>query len=131
MTEQARLRSLLWFDCIAGGIVGVTMLAVSGWLAPVFGMPRTVLLATAVANLAYGSFSFSLARMGEAPLGRVRFLVVANGAWSVVCLVLAVSFAAPGSWLGAAYILAEGVFVVGLAAVEARALQAVASEARR
>jgi hypothetical protein len=121
MTQRPRLRSLLWFDCSAAGVVGVTMLAVSGLLAPLFGMPRAVLVATALANLIYGGFSYSLARMAEPPRGRVRALVVANFAWTVVCVVLAAVFAGPGSWLGVAYVLAEGAFVGGLAALEAGA----------
>jgi hypothetical protein len=121
MTKQPRLRSLLWFDCTAASVVGVTMLAVSGLIAPLFGMPRAVLVATALANLAYGGFSYSLARLPEAPCRRVRALVVANFAWTVVCVGLAATFARPGSWLGVAYVLAEGVFVGGLAAMEARA----------
>lgn len=122
MTKQPRLRSLLWFDCTAAGVAGVTMLVVSGLLAPLFGLPRVLLVATALANVAYGAFSFSLARMPEAPRGRVRALVIANFAWTLVCVALAAVFAGPGSWLGVAYVLAEGAFVGVLAALEARAL---------
>jgi hypothetical protein len=51
----------------------------------------------------------------------VRVLVVANFVWSGVCVVLAALFAGPGSWLGVGYVLAEGLFVGVLAALEARA----------
>ena len=122
MTKRPRLRSLLWFDCTAAGVVGVATLAASELLAPLFGMPRTVLVVTAFANLAYSGFSYSLARMPEAPGGRVRALVVANFAWAVVCVALAAVFARPGSWLGVAYVLAEATFVGCLAAAEAKAL---------
>lgn len=115
-----RLRSLLWFDCTAGLAVGLAMLALSGVLSPLFGLSRGVLVTTAVANLAYGSFSYSLVRRPEAAPRRVRVLVVANFAWALVCVALAAVYAGPGSWLGAAYLLAEGVFVGVLASVEAR-----------
>lgn len=100
------------------------MLAVSGLLAPLFGVPRILLVGTALANLAYGAFSLSLARMPEAPPRRVRALVIANFAWTLVCVALAIAIAGPGSWLGVAYLLTEGVVVGGLAALEARASSA-------
>ena len=119
MTKRFQIRSLLWFDCIAAGVAGVAMLALSGLLAPLFGIPRAVLVTLALVNLAYGAFSYSLARQPEAPRRRVRALVVANFAWTGVCLGLAAFFAGPGSWLGAGYMLAEALFVGALAAVEA------------
>jgi len=128
MTRPLPIRSLLWFDCCAAGLAGVAMLALSGVLAPVFGVPRAMLVAMALVNLAYGTFSYSLARQAEAPRRRVRALVVANLAWTGVCVGLAAYFAGPGSWLGAAYILAEGLFVGALAAVEARALRRLVSQ---
>ena len=122
MTKRLSIRLLLWFDCSAGGVVGISMLALSGPLSPLLGIPRAVLLTTALANLAYGAFSYSLARQPEAPLRFVRALVLANFAWAGICVGLALFFGGPGSWLGAGYVLAEGVFVGLLATVEARTL---------
>lgn len=98
------------------------MLALSGVLAPRFGIPREVLVAMALVNLAYGAFSYSLARQEEAPRRRVRALVVGNFAWTGVCVGLAAYFAGPGSYLGAGYALAEALVVGALAVVEVRAL---------
>ena len=122
MTPRPPLRSLLWFDCLAGGVAGAAMLALSGVLAPLFGVPRGLLVTTALVNLAYGAFSFSLARQEAAPVRLVRALIVANFTWTGVCLGLATYVAGPGSWLGVAFIVGEGLFVGGLAALEARAL---------
>jgi hypothetical protein len=119
MTLQ--LRTLLWLDCTAAGIVGVSMLALSSWLAPLFGVARGVLVTTALFNLAYGVCSCALARRPEAPPGWVRALVVANAVWVLVCLGLTAYHARPGSWLGAGYLFAEALFVGALAAAEARA----------
>ncbi len=120
-SARFQIRPLLWFDCAAGGVAGVAMLALSGLLAPLFGVPRALLVTTALVNLAYGAFSFSLARQTEAPRRLVRALIVANFAWTGVCVVLAAFLAGPGSWLGAGFVLAEGLLVGALAAVEARA----------
>lgn len=119
------LRPLLWFDCAAAAIVGTATLAFSGLLAPLFGLPRAVVVFTGLVNLAYGAFSFSLARQPSPARGWVRALVTANLLWVGVCVVMAIYFAGPGSWLGAGYMLAEGLFVGILATVEARTLKAV------
>lgn len=109
----------------------MTVLVCSSWLAALLGLPRGVLVATAIANLAYGGYSFSLARVPEAPRGRVRALVFANFAWAVVCIGLAATLASRASWPGIAYVLAEGAFVGGLAAVEAKALRACTGPSAR
>ena len=127
MTAQFPIRSLLWLDCTAAGVVGAAMLTLSGPLASLFGLPRAALIGMAVTNLIYGSFSYSLARQPAAPPSRVKALVVANFAWTAVCVGLAAFFAGPGSWLGAGYILGEGLVVGALAAVEARALRTTPS----
>ena len=116
---RLRIRPLLWFDCAAAAVAGVAMLALSGLLAPLFGVARHWLVMTALVNVGYAGFSYSLARQAEASRRSVLALVVANFTWTGVCVALALLFAAPGSWLGAGYMLAEGLFVAGLAAAEA------------
>lgn len=101
------------------------MLALAGMLAPLFGLPRVVVVFVGLVNLAYGVFSFSLALQPSPARGRVRSLVTANLLWAGVCVVMAIYFAGPGSWLGASYMFAEGVFVGLLATLEARTLKAV------
>jgi hypothetical protein len=119
------LRPLLWLDCAAAAIAGTAMLALAGLLAPLFGLPRAVVVFVGLVNVAYGAFSFSLARQPSPARARVRALVTANLLWVGVCVVMALYFASPGSWLGASYMLAEGFFVGTLATVEARTLKAV------
>jgi predicted membrane-bound spermidine synthase len=121
---RPRIATLLWVDCTAAAVVGVAMLALSGLLAPWFGLPRGLLVFTGIANLVYGSFSFSLARSPAPPRRLVWLLVAANFSWTAVCAVLAAAFAHPGSALGVAWLLLEGLVVGALAAVEAVALRA-------
>jgi predicted membrane-bound spermidine synthase len=119
------LRSLLWFDCAAAAIAGMAMLALVGLLAPLFGMPRAAVVLIGLVNLAYGAFSFSLARQPSPTRRLVRALVAANLLWVGVCVLTALFFAGAESRLGASYLLAEGFFVGALATVEARTLKAV------
>ena len=109
------LRKLLWLDCTAGGAVGLAVLALSGWLSDVYGLPRSVLLFTGLANGLYASYSFTLARRDRAPRRLVAALVVANALWVPVCVALAVRFAGEATAFGLAHLIGEGLFVGGLA----------------
>jgi hypothetical protein len=73
------------------------MLALAGLLAPLFGLPRVVVVFIGLVNLAYSAFSFSLARQSSPARGRVRALVTANLLWVGVCVVTALYFAGPGT----------------------------------
>lgn len=90
------------------------------WLTDIFVLPRPLLVAMGVANLAYGTYSGLLARRARRPHGLVALPVVANATWAGLCGRAAVRFAGTASGLGLAYLVGEGLFVGGLAAVEWR-----------
>lgn len=117
---------LLHVDSIAGLVVGLGILALSGVLAPFYGIPRPVLVVMAIANLAYGTYSGTLARRARRPRALLVALVVANAAWAVVCGVLAVALASRATGFGIASLVFEGVFVGGLAVLEWRAREVLA-----
>ena len=121
MMTNASPRDLLWVDGRAGLVVGVAMLCLWPWLSPLYGLPVRLLLVMGVANLAYGTCSGLLGRRRHRPAGLIRLLVAANGAWSLVCVALAVRFAGTASILGLASLLGEALFVGGLAVLEWRA----------
>lgn len=129
--EQAPLpklaRVLLWTDGLAGASVGVAVLAFHPWLARLYGFSPTLVLALGAANLAYGSYSSRLAvRMarGTPPSARaIDLLVAANGAWAIVCFVLAAALGSRSTALGAAVLVFEGMFVGGLALLERKHLR--------
>ena len=114
------LRKLLWVDCTAGAAVGLAVLALSGWLSALYGLPRGVLVCTGLANVLYASYSFTLARRDRVPLRLVMTLVVANAAWVPVCLALAARYADEASAFGLAHLVGEGLFVGGLGWLEWR-----------
>ena len=111
-------RNLLWADCTAGAVVGVTVIALAEWLSRLEGLPRGVLLFTGVVNLLYACCSFSLAVLNVRPMPLIKLLVFANLAWVPVCLGLAVFFRAQATPLGFAHLVGEGAFVGGLATLE-------------
>lgn len=113
-------RSLLWIDCSAGLLNGVLTLAFSGWLSRLYALPVDLLIVMGVANVAYGTFSFSLARRGVRPRALIVLLVVANALWAVLCGLTAIIVASNASRFGVAQLLVEGSLVGGLAALEWR-----------
>ncbi|HEX8384667.1 MAG TPA: hypothetical protein VF576_00705 [Rubricoccaceae bacterium] len=114
------LRRLLWVDCMAGAVVGIAVIALSGWLSRLEGVPREVLIFTGVVNLLYASYSFSLAVRSERPMRLIKLLVVANLAWVPMCLGLAVAFSGSVTPFGVVHLVGEALFVGGLAVVEWR-----------
>jgi hypothetical protein len=110
------LRHLLWIDSSAGLTAGVVVIALSAWLSGVYALPRPMLVGMGVANLAYGTYSGTLARRACRPAGLLLLLVFANAAWAGVCGLAAVGFAGTASAFGLAHLLGEGLFVGGLAA---------------
>ena len=112
------LRKLLWVDCIAGALVGVIVIALSGWLSHLEGLPYEVLLFTGVVNLLYASYSFSLAVRAERPMPLIKLLVFANLGWVPVCLGLAVFFREQVTLFGFVHLIGEATFVGGLAVLE-------------
>jgi hypothetical protein len=106
-------------DYQAGALVGLAVLALVGWLGDLYGLPPAVLLFTAGANLLYAAFSFTLTRLRPLPgSGPIGALVAANLLWAGVCAGMAISFSGYASPLGMAHLVAEGLFVGGLAGVE-------------
>ncbi|MEO0857851.1 MAG: hypothetical protein AAFY55_13490 [Bacteroidota bacterium] len=113
-------RNLLWIDCSGALAVGVLVLALSGWLADLHGLPRSVLLFTGVMNLVYGSFSLSLARRTVRPKPLLSLLASANMAWPLVCIALVVLHRATIGPTGLLHLLGEAIYVGGLGFVEWR-----------
>lgn len=114
-------RNLLWIDSRAALLAGALTLLLSGWLAPRYGLPAPLLLATAVANLAYGCYSgWLLVQPRPRPVVLIHTLVVANALWALVCLLIAAWHFAAATWLGLSHLLLEAVFVGGLAVQEWR-----------
>ena len=114
------LRHLLWIDSGAGLTAGLVVLALSRWLSELYQLPRPLLVVMGVANLAYGTYSGTLAGRTRRPLGLLVLLVCANAGWAVLCLLAAVRLADRASAFGLAHLVGEGLFVGGLAALEWR-----------
>ncbi len=122
-------KSLLWIDCTGGLVVGALVLAFHPWLSVLYGLPVGLVIGMGAANLAYGSYSFSLARRAVRPRALLRLLVTANIAWAVFCAVAAARLAQEASALGLAQLVLEGVYVGCLGLLEWKHLDALQTAA--
>ncbi|GAB5520533.1 MAG: hypothetical protein RhofKO_27840 [Rhodothermales bacterium] len=111
---------LLWVDGTAGAVVGMLLLSLSPWLAPLFRLPLGIVLFMGLVNLTYGCYSLTIARFQRRPLSLIRFLVIANLAWVPVCIGLALTFRETISIWGLLHLSAEAMFVGSLAVIEWR-----------
>lgn len=114
------VRRLLWIDCAAGAAVGTVVLILHPWLSELFALPVGLVLLMGLANLVYASYSFSLAVRRVRPMSLIVLLVVANGAWALLCVRWAVAHAGTASALGMLQLMGEATFVGGLAGLEWR-----------
>ncbi len=108
-------RNLLWIDCAAGALVGVSVLVLDDWLSKCYQLPVRLIFFMGVMNLLYASYSFSLALRSKRPMMLIKLLVFANLAWSLLLLVWVVIFQAIATWLGLSYLILEAIFVATLA----------------
>lgn len=111
---------LLRIDSLGGLSVGLVMLLLSYWLSAWYALPRGFIVFMALVNIAYGCYSFSLLIRTKRPPSLIALLVLANAVWAVLCVRWAIIFAQTASPLGLAHLLAEALFVGGLAYLEWR-----------
>ena len=118
LAKPNSMKHLLWIDCIAGALAGISMLLLADWLAVLYGMPRELLVFIGVANVLYASYSLSLAIRRTRTPRMLNALIVANGVWALVCVGLAVHWAGTATLFGMAHLLVEALFVGRLASLE-------------
>lgn len=111
---------LLWIDCIAAALAGTVVLAFVDALAEAYAMPSSWLRTIGAINLLYACLSGTLAIRRRRPMSWIVLLCIANGAWSMACVGIAVTAAGTATPFGMAHLLGEGLFVGSLAALEWR-----------
>jgi hypothetical protein len=124
-----RGRQMLWLDAGAGALAGVLLLAFRDSLAAWFGFAVELVSFNAIANLAYASYSGTLAALTALDIAPPRrsltLLVIANAAWIIVCIGILSQVWTSGTALGRGYLALEAMFVGTLAFAEYRAFRAV------
>ena len=111
---------LLRIDSQAGITVGMVALLLSNWLDAWYQLPQNFIYFLALANIAYGCYSFSLLIRKKRPKILIMLLIVANLTWAFLCLRWVIVFSKTANSFGLAHLLLEALFVGGLACLEWR-----------
>lgn len=121
-----RGRALLWIDCVAGFTGGTLVVSFKEWLSDLHAFPEDLVLFLGLSNLAYASYSLTLATrasMGRTPSRRsIELLVIANAAWVLVCASVIASTWPFATVFGLAHVGLEGLFVGSLAFTQYRVI---------
>jgi hypothetical protein len=112
------LTRLLYFDGLAGLVVGIFLLIVREPLSVLLGLPVWLLTLQGIINLCYASYSLPLARRQDRPQWMLWTLVVANLAYALFAAVLLTQFLPSCTGLGVVYFMLEVIIIGGLGAVE-------------
>ena len=126
MPTHRWVQRILWIDGIAALSAGVLALVFGGFLADLYALPRQLITFVGAVNLAYSTYSLTLASQRRRRTAYIVGLASANGLWACVCAGLVIRFRNEAGALGLAVILFEGVFVAGLAVLEWRNRHALA-----
>ena len=115
-------------------MAGLGALALHQWLARLYGFPTALVLFIGAANLAYASYSGSLAvlasRGSRLPRRAIDVLVMGNLAWVAVCGGILIATREYASVFGVALVAFEACFVASLAVAEYRYVRPAAQEYR-
>jgi hypothetical protein len=113
-------RQILWIDGTAGLLAGISLFLTIDLLEKWYNIPRGILVFIGIANLTYGTYSLSIARLKKRPETLIVILVIANLAWAVNCIRMAITFWDTASIFGLIHLIGEAIFVGGLACLEWR-----------
>ncbi|MDM7923362.1 MAG: hypothetical protein QUS14_13780 [Pyrinomonadaceae bacterium] len=112
------INKILWVDCLGAIATGVMLIALSGWLGPLYGLPAWVVVAHGFVHMTYGTYSLSLAVRNRRPMSLIKLLVFANAGWAVLCVIFAGVLLTVGTGFAVAAFVVEGIYVGGLAMFE-------------
>lgn len=117
---MAHRPKLLWLDSLGGLGVGIVVLAISGWIATLHGLPPRVVMLVGAANVIYGCFSLSIQLHHRRTVTHIALLSSANVVWLGVCLIIVLMYRTAITPFGVIHLIGEGLYVAGLGVLEWR-----------
>ena len=121
--RRAPLRAALLLDAVASGAMGLLFLAAAALLAPLLGLPDTLLRVSGAVLVPFAALLVWLAARAAPPRAFVGAVVAGNAAWVVASVTLLASGAVQPTMLGEAVVLAQAAAVALFAWLEWRALR--------
>ncbi len=121
------LPTLIRTDAIAGIAAGLVLYFGREFWSPLSGLSVAWFARLGIVGLCYGMFAGSIILLGAYRPIPVRTLIIANSLYALFCLGLLINKASDLSMLGVVHLLAEVLFVGGLAFLEARSAKGLRS----
>ena len=112
------VQKLIRIDATAAFLSAVFVLIFQNWLANLLNLPKNTLHFMCIVSFCYAAYSTFLALQNEKPLILIKILVFANALWATVCIGIIVYHCGTINAFGVGYLLAEAIFVGGLAFLE-------------
>jgi hypothetical protein len=117
MKPIAPLRPLLWFDAATCAATGALLLAATGPMSEVLGLPPFLLTEAGILLMPFALFVAWSASRAE-PSGSARLVIAANVAWVVGSLLLVAGPWLSPTSLGTAFVLVQAAAVAGIALLQ-------------
>ena len=111
-------KKILWIDCGAAALAGMLVLFAAQWLSPLYHLPKNFIIFIGCVNLLYACYSFLLANYRRRSATLINILVIANGFWCIICLIIIWWFWHEMTILAIMHIGGEAIFVATLAKLE-------------
>ena len=130
-TTSTMLPRVLLFDAATCVAMGLGLALAAEPLAPVLGLPATLLRGAGLVLLPFAAALIALARSASPSAAALYAVVAANLAWALASVALVVVHLVLPTSLGMAFLLAQALAVAGLAALELAAFRLAAPREAR
>ncbi|MGQ2979391.1 MAG: hypothetical protein ACT6Q9_06805 [Polaromonas sp.] len=110
-TSPLFLRRVLWLDAATGVATGLLQVLLAAWLAPLLGLPETLLEVSGWALFGYVALIAFIAKRPFIPQALVWLLIAANGVWVLGCLALLFGGLVTPTLLGQGFIAVQALAV--------------------
>ncbi|PWG01458.1 hypothetical protein [Sphingosinicella humi] len=125
MSSTLFLRRVLALDALSCAGMGVLLAAAADSLAPLFGLPEGLVRGAGLLLLPVAAFMGGLASRPSPPALLVWVVIVGNLGWVVESFVLVGHYGAAVTAIGAAFVAAQALIVLGLTGLELVGLRRV------
>jgi len=118
LSPDSFLRRVLVFDAVTCGAMAVLLIAATGVVAGLTGLPAEVLRGAAIILIPFALFLVALARQQTPSAGGVKAVIAINILWVVASAALLLSGRVDPTLLGTAFVIAQALAVLGIAELE-------------
>lgn len=125
--RDAFLRRVLLLDAATSGLMAVGLLAGAGTLAPILGLPKSLLVGTAAVLVPFAALVLWIGTREALPRAGAWIVIGLNALWVVDSVLLLFTDWVTPAALGTAFVLAQATAVAVLAELEFMGLRRMAS----